>query len=68
MKYRKNTKRKKPKVKKVKNGRILFSSNCVIYGSEKLRFIKDQEAYDFLIGLSGIKSPLEGIPILESIT
>ena len=31
----------------MENGRIMVSSNCVVCGSEKSRFIKEQEAKGF---------------------
>ena len=44
LKYRKNTESKNPRVVKIKNGRIMLSSNCVVCDSKKSRFIKEQEA------------------------
>ena len=67
LKCRKNKESKKPKVEKIKNGRIMISSNRKVCDSTKLRFIKEQEASGFLIGLSGVKSTFEGIPILKNI-
>ena len=40
---KKNTKSKNPRVVKTKNGRKMLSSNCVVCGSIKSRFIKAQE-------------------------
>ena len=53
LKSRKITKRKNPKVLVTKNGRILLSSQCVVYDDKKLRFIKQEEASRILstIGL-----------------
>ena len=48
LRCRKNTESKNPKVVKTKNGSIMFSSNCVVCGSKKLRFIKEQEAKGLL--------------------
>ena len=39
----------------------------MLFGSTKLRFIKEQEASDFLTDLLGIKSPFGGIPIVWNI-
>ena len=46
-KCRKNTESKKPKVEKIKKGRIMLSSNCAVFGNKKSRFIKEQEASAF---------------------
>ena len=44
LKYRKNTESKNPKVVKKNRGRTMLSLNCVIFGSTKCKFIKEQEA------------------------
>ena len=49
---------------KTKNGRLALSSKCVVCGSEKSRFIKEQEAEGLLSNL-GIKTPLRKIPLLN---
>ena len=67
LKCRKNTENKNPRVEKTKTGRIMLSSNCVVCGSKKSRFIKEQEASVLLTGILSIKSPFEGNPILENI-
>ena len=41
-------------------------SKCVICGSKKSRFIKNQEAKELLSNL-GIKTPLSKAPILDDI-
>ena len=41
-------------------------SKCVICGSKKSRFIKNQEAKELLSNL-GIKTPLSKVPILDDI-
>ena len=64
LKRRKNTESKNSKVARVKYGRIMLLSKCVVCDSEKSKFIKEQES----IGLSsslGIKTPLSKIPILD---
>ena len=43
----KNTEIKKPKVEKIKNGRIMFSSNCVVCGSKKSRFIMIKKLVEY---------------------
>ena len=48
-------------VEKIKFRRI------ILFGSKKLRFIKEQETSDFLTDLLGIKSPFGRIPIVGSI-
>ena len=59
---KKNTKNKK--MTKTKNGRLALSSKCVVCGSKKPRFMKEQEANGLLINL-GIKKPLSKIPLLN---
>ena len=48
LKCRKNTESKKPKLVKIKNARIMVTSNCVVCRSKKSRFIKEQEANGLL--------------------
>ena len=57
---RKNTESKNPKVVN-KNWRMMLSSNCVVCGSAKSRFIKEQEPKKLLIMIG--KIPLLG-PLL----
>ena len=59
-KCRENTESKNPKVVKTKNGRIMVSSNCMVCGSEKTKFIEKQEASSLLSSFSQI--PLSQIP------
>ena len=40
LKLKKNTESKSPKVVKTKNGRIMLLSNCAVYNSDKLKFIR----------------------------
>ena len=35
--YRKNTESKNPKVKKTQKERIMFTSNCAVCGSKKIK-------------------------------
>ena len=55
-----NTESKKLKVGKIKNGRIMLSSNGVVCDNKKLRFIKEQEAKGLLsmIGKISLLGPL----------
>ena len=48
---------------KIKNGRLILSSKCVICGTKKSRFMKKQKAKGLLSNL-GIKTPLTKIPLL----
>ena len=64
LKCKKNTKSKDAKVIKTKNGRLVSSSKCVVCGSKKSRFMKEQEA-EGLLSNSGIKTPLNKIPLLN---
>ena len=60
----KNTKNKDAKLIKAKNGRLALSSKCVVCGSKKSRFIKEQEVERLLSNLR-IKTPLNKIPLLN---
>ena len=70
MKCRKNTESKNTNAVKTKKVRITLSSNCAVYGSKKLRLIKEQETSGLLSSL-GIKTlilsklliPLQYIPL-----
>ena len=55
-----------PRVSKTSNDRTMLLSKCVICGSEKSRFIKNQEAKELLSNLS-IKTPLNKVPTLRDI-
>ena len=44
LKCRKNTESKNLRVEKKKKGKIMLSSNCLVCGSKKSRFIKEQKA------------------------
>ena len=41
----------------------MLLSKCAVYSSKKLRFMKEQEAKG-LLSSSGIKTPLNKIPLL----
>ena len=60
----KNSENKNPKLTEKGNGKIMFSSNCAVCGSKKVRFIKDQEASGILFGPS---SPFSKIPVLGTL-
>ena len=64
LKCRRNTKNIDAKMIKTKNGRLVLSSKCAVYGSKKSRFVKEQEAEGLLSSL-GIKTPLSKIPLLN---
>ena len=49
---------------KTKNGRLALSSTCVVCGSKKPRFMKEQEA-EGLVSNLGIKTPLSKVPLLN---
>ena len=57
LRCRKNTKNKDAKMIKAKNGRLALSSKCVVCGSKKSRFMKEQEAKELLSNL-GSKTSL----------
>ena len=61
LKCRKNTESINPKVARSKNGRIMIVWKCAVCDSEKLKFIKEQEASGLLSNL-GIKAPFSKIP------
>ena len=64
LKCNKNTKNRDVKMMKTKNGKFMLSSKCVVCGSKKSKFMKNQEAEGFLSNL-GIKIPLSKIPLLN---
>ena len=59
-----NTKNIDAKMIKTKNDRLNLSSKCVVCGSKKSRFMKEQKAKGLLSNL-GIKTPLSKIPVLH---
>ena len=63
LKCKKYTENIDPKVSSTSNNRVMILSKCAICGSEKSKFIKQQEAKGLLSKL-GIKTPLSKIPIL----
>ena len=48
LKCKKNTKSIDAKMMKTKNGRFVLSSKCVVCGSKKSKFMKEQEAEGLL--------------------
>ena len=48
--------KKKDKVVKTKDGRIIALLNCAVFGSKKVRFIKEQEAGTILDSLCRVVS------------
>ena len=59
---KRNTKNIDSKILETKNGRLMLSLKCAICGSKKSRFMKEQEAKEFLSNIS-LKTPLSKIPI-----
>ena len=60
-KYTKNT---NPKIVRNRQNRLMIQSNCLICGSKKSRFIKEQKALGILSNL-GIRTPLSQVPLLN---
>ena len=60
-KYTKNT---NPKIVRNRQNRLMIQSNCLIRGSKKSRFIKEQKALGILSNL-GIRTPLNQVPLLN---
>ena len=52
------------KIFRTKNNRLLIQSKCSVCGTEKSRFVKEQDAMGLLSNL-GIKTPLSKIPLLN---
>ena len=66
LKCKKNTESINLKVSKTTNGRMMILSTCAICGSEKSKFIKEQQAKGLLSNL-GLRTPLNKIPVLGDI-
>ena len=64
LKCKRNTKNKDAKMIKTKNVRLALSSRCVVCGSKKSRFMKDQEAKELLSEI-GIKKSLSKVLLLN---
>ena len=52
---------------KIKNGKILLSSNYTVCGSKKSSFIQDHEASGFVSKLTEINLPILGVLPIERI-
>ena len=63
LKCRKYTKNINPQVSSTNNGKLMILTRCTICNTKKCRFIKIQEEKR-LLSKSGIKTPLNKIPIL----
>ena len=66
VKCKKYTKNINPIVSGTSNGKSMILWKFTTYGSEKSRFIKNQEAKGLLSNL-GLKTPLSKVPILDDI-
>ena len=66
LKCRKNTESLNQRVSKTNNAKAMILSKCAIRGSEKSRFIKNEEVRGILSNL-GRKTPLNKIPLLGDI-
>ena len=66
LKRRENTENINQRVSNKSNGRKTILSKCVICGSKKPRFIKNQEAKGLLSNLS-VRTPLSKVPILGDV-
>ena len=66
LKCKKSTENINPKVSKTTNGKAMILSTCVICGSKKSKFIKEQQAKGLLSNL-GLRTPLNKIPVLGDI-
>ena len=63
LKCKKDTENLDSKIFKTKNNRLIMQSKCSDCENKKSRFMKEQEAKG-LLSNSGIKKPLNKIPIL----
>ena len=66
LKCRKDTENIDPKILSTSNGKAMILSKCVICGSKKSKFLKNEEAKGLLSNL-GIRTPLNKVPILGDI-
>ena len=66
LKCKKDTESVNPRVSATRNGRTMILSKCVICGSKKFRFIKNQKAKGLLSSL-GIRTPLSKISLLGDV-
>ena len=61
---KKYTENANPKIVRNGQNRLMIQSNCVICGSKKSRFVKEQQAMGILSNL-GIKTPLSKVRLLN---
>ena len=66
LKCKKNTESISPRLSKTNNGKTMMLSKCLICGSKKSKFIKEQQAKRLLSNL-GIRKPLNKTPFLGDI-
>ena len=66
LKCRKDTDNINPRDSNTSNGRTMILSKCATCGSNKSRFIKNQEAKGLLSNL-GVRTTLSKVPILGDI-
>ena len=66
LKCKKNTESISPRLSKTTNGKTMMLSKCLICGSKKSKFIKEQQAKRLLSNL-GIRKPLNKTPFLGDI-
>ena len=66
LKCKKKYRKYKIRVPNISNGKTILLSKCAIYGSEKSRFIKKQEASGILSSLN-LRTLLSKVPLLGDI-
>ena len=66
LKYKRDTENINPTVSNTSNGKIVLLSKCTKCRSQKLKFIKNQEAKGILSNLS-IRTTLRKVPLLGDI-
>ena len=66
LKCRKDTENINSRVSNTSKGRARILSRCAIFGSKKLRFVKNQEAKG-LLSILGLRKPLSKVPISGNI-
>ena len=66
MRWKKHTKNINQRVSNTSTGKTMILSKCAECGSEKSRFIKNQEARGLLSSL-GLRTPLSKIQLLGNI-
>ena len=66
VKCKKDTENIDPEISITSNGKAMILSKCAICGSEKSRFIKNEEAKGLLSNLD-LRTPLSKVPILGGI-